>query len=134
MLNPESNFAPRFGKKQSKNDEWWKARPDSSQLGFRLIMTLARLTPASKMRRVDFFLCSRRSRAAMTLYLTGNVWFNRKLRQHAEHKKGGYLLCNSVLGRIQANGEVVPVDEAVTERDIFRLLDVAYVEPKDRMY
>jgi DNA polymerase IV len=132
VLNRDTlHYTPKFGKRQSSNDVWWQSLPDAEAYGFRLVMALARLTPTSKMSRVDFFACSCRSVAPMRLYLTGNVWFNRKLRQHAERNKG-YLLCNSAFGKKEGTN-VIPLHPK-TELEIFEYLGLDYVHPTQRNY
>ena len=131
VLNPDNDEAPRFGKSQSRADGWFRARKDAKELDFRLIMALAKTRVGGAMRRIDLFLCSRRSRAPMTLYLTGNVWFNRKLRQYADQNMG-YYCCNSAFGK--RVGSAVESIELESERDIFRELKIDYVAPKDRLY
>ena len=130
VLNLENSYAPRFGKGQSRNDLWWQARPDHRMYSFRLIMCLARVGKTAPMRRVDFFVCSYKSLAPMRLYVTGNLWFNRKLRQYAEEH--GYILCNSAFGKKEGS-QVVPVP-VESDKDIFRELGLEYVEPKMREY
>lgn len=122
---------PTFGKAQSKSDEWWKSREDKDEFRFRLMLCVGRLSAQHPFRRIDFFACSKRSFAPFSLYTTGNVWFNRKLRQFAESK--GFFLCNNSFGKIE-NGAVVPQDQCESEEDIFKLLGLKYVEPHERNY
>lgn len=66
----------------------------------------------------------------MQLYVTGNVWFNRKIREHAEQH--GFMLNNAAFGKL-SNGVIEPVD-VKDERDILEALGVAYIAPSRREY
>lgn len=94
-------------------------------------MCLGKLTPQHPARRIDLFQCSGRSWAAMQLYVTGNMWFNRKLRQHAE--QNGFMLNNSAFGKVLPNGIVEPVD-VKEERDIMETLGISYIPATNRDY
>lgn len=127
-LQQFNSATPNFGA-QSK-DQWWRSRPDARSFKHRLVMCLGRLTPQHPVRRIDLFQCSRRSWAAMQLYVTGNVWFNRKLREHAE--KHGFMLNNSAFGKV-SEGIVQPV-EVKEEKDIMEALGLTYIAPTRRDY
>jgi DNA polymerase/3'-5' exonuclease PolX len=129
VLNLDNKYAPSFGSAQSRADSWWRARPDHRELSFRLIMCLAKIK--DKVRRIDLFVCSKRSIGPTTLYLSGNVWFNRRLRYFAEQK--GYYLCNSAMGKKIGPDKVESV-ETQSEQDVFKELGIEYVEPCDRLY
>ena len=130
LRKDQNKRTPLFGKRQSLTEGWWKDREDSDSFKFRLVMCLAKVR--DRVRRIDLFCCTKRSKAPLSLYLTGNVWFNRRMREYSEKEKR-YFLCNSAFGKIETNGSVTPVD-VETEEDIFKVLELDYVEPKDRNY
>lgn len=81
-----------------------------------------------KVRRIDIRAIPYKSYATSLLYFTGPSTLNQKMRMVA--KKKGYLLNEYGLYKININGKKrVPVE---SEKDIFDILDLVYLEPKDR--
>ena len=75
--------------------------------------------------RIDIEFLPEEEFAYGLLYFTGSKDFNREIRQHA--KNMGYTLNQH--GLKDKNGNYI---KAKTEEDIFKILDVLYVEPKNR--
>jgi len=75
--------------------------------------------------RIDIEFLPEEEFAYGLLYFTGSKDFNREIRQHS--KNMGYTLNQH--GLKDKNGEYL---KAETEEDIFRILDLVYVEPKNR--
>lgn len=80
---------------------------------------------AGKAIRVDFFLCPHDVCPAYVQYGTGSAEHNEYLRTVAKEK--GYKL--NQYGLFKENGTPFVLN---TERDIYRILDVPYVEPQNR--
>lgn len=75
--------------------------------------------------RIDIEFLPEEEFAYGLLYFTGSKDFNREIRQHA--KNMGYTLNQH--GLKDKNGKYI---KAKTEEDIFKILDVVYIEPKNR--
>lgn len=87
--------------------------------------------PKSIGRRIDIRFVPHGSLGAATLYFTGSGKFNKIMRYHANlrgytlNEYGLYKYINMVVG------DLVP---AVTEKDIFRILNFKYLEPTEREF
>jgi len=80
-------------------------------------------------RRIDIRYIPNESYYPALLYFTGSGSFNQKMRQHA--KKLGFKLSEYGLYKIVGNGyKNIPVK---SEEDIFKKLNMNYVEPKNRL-
>ena len=75
--------------------------------------------------RIDIEFLPEEEFAYGLLYFTGSKDFNREIRQHA--KNMGYTLNQH--GLKNKNGDYI---KAKTEEDIFKILDLQYLEPKKR--
>ena len=75
--------------------------------------------------RIDIEFLPEEEFAYGLLYFTGSKDFNREIRQHA--KNMGYTLNQH--GLKDASGKYI---KAKTEEDIFKILDLVYIEPKNR--
>jgi len=81
----------------------------------------------SKHRILDVYFYNKASAIPMLFYLTGSHYFNVYMRTEAATK--GYKLNQNEL--MDAKGDIVPL---TTEHEIFRLLGLDYIEPKDRNF
>lgn len=75
---------------------------------------------------VDIWLANSKNKYAMILYTTGSKTFNIIMRKKAKDK--GYLLNQEGLFH---NNKQIPIS---TERKYFELLDMKYLEPKQRSF
>ena len=96
-------------------------------------MGLGKLSKKSPARRVDIRFIPYQSKGAAMLYFTGSGEFNKVMRKNA--LKLGYTIneygiykCSKV-GRKIVKGDLVPTE---TEKDIFKLVKMDYLEPVDR--
>lgn len=77
--------------------------------------------------KIDIWLVSKKEYVGpMKLYTTGSKMFN--IRQRMQAKKLGYKLNQEGLFDIKTNNRI----KADTEKEIFKLLNMEYLEPKDR--
>ena len=77
--------------------------------------------------RLDIEFLPRNEFAFGLLYFTGSKDFNKDMRWHA--KKSGYILNQHGLKNVNTNVWSI----ADTEEDIFEILNLEYVKPKDRI-
>jgi DNA polymerase/3'-5' exonuclease PolX len=87
--------------------------------------------PSGTGRRIDIRFVNHSSFGAAMLYFTGSGKFNKIMRYHANTR--GYTLNEYGLYRFVNNvkGEMV---EAITEKDIFRILGFVYLGPTEREF
>eukprot|EP01135_Chromosphaera_perkinsii_P010024 Nk52_evm59s1992 gene=Nk52_evmTU59s1992 len=87
-------------------------------------------------RRIDIIVCPRSEWACALFYFTGNDYFNRSVRLLAK-KKGMHLSQHSLIrnyvggteeGSLKS-GEIVPT---LSERDIFKALEIPYLRAEER--
>lgn len=76
--------------------------------------------------KADIFRTEPEYKHSMLLYSTGSKSFN--IRQRSQAKKMGYLLNQKGIWK---NGQKINM-MADTEQDLFRILGMPYIEPKDR--
>ena len=76
--------------------------------------------------KIDMYFTKSKNFPYMLLYLTGSKEFNIKMRAHA--KSRGFLLNQNGLFR---DGHLVN-NKAKTEKDIFNLIGMKYIEPSER--
>ena len=106
-----------------------------TSLGTTKYMGICRLTSKSKGRRIDIRFVARDDYAPALLYFTGSKNFNQKMR--AEALKLGYTINEYGIYKlikkdgIQTNKKGIKI-VTKTEADIFKLVKMDYVEPKNR--
>jgi len=84
--------------------------------------------PKKPIRRIDIRFLGYESYFPALLYFTGSGVFNQKMRLVAESK--GYLLNEYGLYKLKGNKKIkIPVS---SERDIFNILGLQYLEPEER--
>ena len=96
-------------------------------------MTIARLTPTSKARRLDFLYAPPDEYAFALLYFTGSKTFNTIQRQRALDR--GYSLNEHGLYKMENRKKSTTKladHQFPTEASIFEFLDMEYVEPPER--
>tara|TARA_B100000787_G_C16187331_1_gene295422 strand:+ start:907 stop:1914 length:1008 start_codon:yes stop_codon:yes gene_type:complete len=81
-------------------------------------------------RRIDMKYVGRRNLATGLLYFTGSGDFNINMRKFATKK--GYKLNEYGLYKLKANKEPGLKMKTTTEKDVFKILKIPYIEPKDR--
>ncbi|CBQ70673.1 probable DNA polymerase X-putative [Sporisorium reilianum SRZ2] len=99
------------------------------------IKGLVRLSPASKVRRIDLNFAPFTRRAFYTLAKTGDADLMVHLR--AKAKARGWALNEYGVGPPNANGSAWTenlLPDATDERQIFELLQVPYLEPEERSF
>jgi DNA polymerase/3'-5' exonuclease PolX len=105
-------------------------------LGTTKYMGICRLTSKSKGRRIDIRFVARDDYAPALLYFTGSKNFNQKMR--AEALKLGYTINEYGIYKlikkdgIQTNKKGIKIITK-TEEDIFKLVKMDYLEPKNRI-
>lgn len=90
--------------------------------------------PTRPVRRIDLLIISPESWGSALLYFTGSQRFNILMRQRA--KDLNLRLNEYGLSYLVRNAEGVEVSEKIrteTEEDVFRILRLKYLEPKDRV-
>lgn len=89
---------------------------------------LIRLNKYSKVRRLDIRIIAYNSLSTALLYFTGSKEFNKKMRTIAKNK--GYLLNEYGLYKIVKNKKIQI--NILSEKDVFKKLNMDYVIPKNR--
>ena len=82
-------------------------------------------------RRIDIRLISSNCLHSALLYFTGSGEFNKNMRTYANKK--GYTINEYGIYRLKKNGNKGFRIKTQTEQDIFKILKLDYVEPKDRI-
>lgn len=100
---------------------------DTLSKGKSKYMGVGRIIPDGSARRVDFLLISEEEYPFAVLYFTGSGEFNVKMRAHAKSKD---LRLNEH-GLLDKNKKAIP--GLKSEKDIFKYLEMEYLEPKDRI-
>ena len=97
-------------------------------------MGICKGTRAGLGRRIDIRLIPYQSKGAAMLYFTGSGDFNKIMR--AEALKKGYTINEYGIyklkkqGKKMVKGELVPTE---TEEDIFKVVDMTYLKPEQRV-
>jgi len=109
---------------------------DLTKLGTTKYMGICQLTPKSKARRIDIRFVARDNYAPALLYFTGSKNFNQQMR--GEALQLGYTINEYGIYKLKTqNGKYIHKKGAKilvnTEKDIFDLVNMDYVEPKDRL-
>ena len=96
-------------------------------------MVIAKLTPESKARRVDFLYSPQEEYAFSILYFTGSKEFNTAMRQHALNQQ---LTLNEhglhKINKAKEKTEKITNPAFNSEKDIFDYLNMIYKEPHQR--
>ena len=96
-------------------------------------MVIAKLTPESKARRVDFLYATQEEYAFSILYFTGSKEFNTAMRQHALNQQ---LTLNEhglhKINKAKEKTEKITNPAFNSEKDIFDYLNMVYKEPNER--
>ena len=96
-------------------------------------MVIAKLTPESKARRVDFLYATQEEYAFSILYFTGSKEFNTAMRQHALNQQ---LTLNEhglhKINKAKEKTEKITNPTFKSEKDIFDYLNMIYKEPNER--
>jgi len=96
-------------------------------------MVIAKLTPESKARRVDFLYSPQEEYAFSILYFTGSKEFNTAMRQHALNHQ---LTLNEhgihKINKAKEKTEKITNPAFNSEKDIFDYLNMIYKEPNER--
>ena len=93
-------------------------------------LVIAKLTPSSKARRVDFMFTTRQEYPFAIMYFTGSKDFNTAIRGHAL-KMG--LSMNEHGFTNKNNQQKIEYDDIISEKDIFDKLDLVYIPPTKRI-
>ena len=93
-------------------------------------LVIAKLTPRSKARRVDFMFTTREEYPFAVLYFTGSKDFNTAMRGHA--LKMGLSMNEHGFTKKDTQQKIV-YDDILTEKDIFDKLNLVYVPPENRI-
>ena len=93
-------------------------------------LVIAKLTPRSKARRVDFMFTTREEYPFAVLYFTGSKDFNTAMRGHA--LKMGLSMNEHGFTKKDTQQKIV-YDDILTEKDIFDKLRLVYVPPEKRI-
>jgi len=93
-------------------------------------MGFCRNTPKSLARRIDIRLISKDSLAPAMLYFTGSGDFNKNMRTYALKK--GYTINEYSIFKINKSKKKFEIS-VDSEEDIFKILDIPYYHPKDRL-
>jgi DNA polymerase beta len=115
-------FIEQLHKKGYIVDSLTDGNPTTKFMGF------FRMNGKSKVRRIDIRFLPYRSLPAATLYFTGPGDFNQKMRQNAKRK--GYIL--NEYGLYRKKGTELRRVVTNSEKDIFRILDMEWLTPKER--
>lgn len=90
---------------------------------------VAKLPNTESYRRIDIIKTTKEEMPFALLYFTGDFAQNISMRQKA--KKKGYSLSQHGLRNVFNNRNVKSIK---TERDIFKFLDIEYIEPENRSH
>ena len=93
-------------------------------------LVVAKLTPRSKARRVDFMFTTREEYPFAILYFTGSKDFNTAMRGHA--LKMGLSMNEHGFTKKDTQQKIV-YDDILSEKDIFDKLNLVYVPPEKRI-
>lgn len=93
-------------------------------------LVIAKLTPRSKARRVDFMFTTREEYPFAILYFTGSKDFNTAMRGHA--LKMGLSMNEHGFTKKDSQQKIV-YDDILSEKDIFDKLNFVYVPPEKRI-
>lgn len=93
-------------------------------------LVIAKLTPGSKARRVDFMFTTRQEYPFAIMYFTGSKDFNTAMRGHA--LKMGLSMNEHGFTNKNTQQKIV-YDDIISEKDIFNKLDLLYVSPEKRI-
>lgn len=93
-------------------------------------LVIAKLTPRSKARRVDFMFTSRQEYPFAILYFTGSKDFNTAMRGHA--LRMGLSMNEHGFTNKDSQQKIV-YDDILSEKDIFDKLNLVYVSPEKRV-
>ena len=94
-------------------------------------MGFVKNSPKSLSRRIDVRFIPNENIASAKLYFTGSGDFNKNMRTYALKK--GYTINEYSIFKINnSNGKKFQMQVA-SEKDIFDLLKIPYLEPKDRL-
>lgn len=94
-------------------------------------MGFCRLPRKKVCRRIDMRCIKYSSLPAALLYFTGSGDFNKNMRKFALKK--GYTINEYGIYKLNENREKGPLVPVKTEEDIFKVLGLEYIEPKDRL-
>lgn len=92
-------------------------------------MGICKLVSRSKGRRIDIRFMPYKCKASALLYFTGSGNFNKNMRLDA--KKKGYLI--NEYGLFKISKKENKLIETEKEEDIFKELDMEYIEPQNRI-
>lgn len=92
-------------------------------------MGVCKNSPKGKARRIDIRLIPKKSLGCALLYFTGSGNFNVNMRKYALSK--GYSINEYALIKKKDNKNIIIQLE--NEHEIFKILNLSYVEPKDRL-
>lgn len=93
-------------------------------------MGLCRLSKTKPARRIDIRFINYISKAAALLYFTGSGDLNKNMRSDA--LKQGYTINEYGIYKLRKDKKKGKMMNVNTEKDIFDLIDMDYLEPKDR--
>lgn len=93
-------------------------------------LVIAKLTPRSKARRVDFMFTTRKEYPFAILYFTGSKDFNTAMRGYA--LKMGLSMNEHGFTKKDTQQKIV-YDDILSEKDIFDKLRLVYVPPENRI-
>jgi DNA polymerase/3'-5' exonuclease PolX len=89
-----------------------------------------RLSKSHPIRRIDIRYVNRKSLPSAMLYFTGGAELNKNMRMIAIEL--GYLLNEYGLYKTDKNGRIISRVKVKTEEDIFRELNMEYLQPHER--
>lgn len=102
-------------------------------MGDKKFMGMCRLSPDDHYRRIDILITTKKEFPYCLLYFTGSKSFNILMREQATHLN---LILNEKNLSLKPNTEPMQLcmglEDIQSEEDIFRILNVNYVEPKFR--
>ena len=93
-------------------------------------LVIAKLTPSSKARRVDFMFTTRQEYPFAIMYFTGSKDFNTAMRGHALRMG---LSMNEHGFTNTSNQQKIVYHDIISEKDIFNKLDLVYISPEKRV-
>ena len=93
-------------------------------------LVIAKLTPRSRARRVDFMFTTRQEYPFAIMYFTGSKDFNTSMRGHA--LKMGLSMNEHGFTNKNSQQKIV-YDDIISEKDIFDKLNLVYVPPEKRV-
>lgn len=94
-------------------------------------MGFCKNSPKAKARRIDIRFIPYNSKAAAMLYFTGSGNFNKEMRSEALKRK--YTINEYGIYKINSKKQKGELILTKTEKDIFDLVGMKYLEPKDRL-